>query len=398
MSHSQFLSACYALYNEANPLHPGYWPKVNQCEAEVVSMCAKLLHCTTATAGCVTSGGTESILLAIRGNARYFGQHVAHPELIAASSAHAAVRKACDLYGMRLVEVDVNDGRSFQLTAKQVRPYITANTVLIYASAPCYPQGVIDDIVGLGALAERHNIGLHVDACLGGFVLPFLKHPPPPFDFGASNGVTSMSIDTHKYGYAAKGSSVVLYSDPKIRHAQYFSYADWSGGLYATPTLAGSRPGALSVAAWASLVSMGQSGCQEAVDKISRAVAIMAKGVESISGVKLLGQQQYLMVCIGADEREGLDIYRIKDAMSQFGWSLNDLQNPASIHLCVTLQVVPQAQAFVQDLRQSVEAVRKEGTSKTMKGTAGIYGAVGSAPSGSVEHLLNIYTDETLAL
>jgi glutamate/tyrosine decarboxylase-like PLP-dependent enzyme len=255
------------------------------------------------------------------------------------------------MYGIRLVQVHVNccGDNPFQLTPDRVRPYVSANTVMIYASAPCYPQGVVDDIAGLGDLALRYNVGLHVDACLGGFVLPFYRDGVQ-FDFAASKGVTSISIDTHKYGMAAKGTSVVLYRHAELRHEQYFSYADWTGGLYATPTLAGSRPGGLSVAAWASLVSLGRDGLQDACDQIREAVEAMVQGIDSIDGIKVLGKKQYMVVCFCVDDERDkdaaqlLDIYSIKDHMSEaFGWNLNDLQNPACVHLCVTLSVAPRA-------------------------------------------------------
>lgn len=393
MSQNDFMNAVYSIYSSANPLHPGVWPKVNQCEAELTAMTGNLLHLNPAY-GCVTSGGTESLLLAVRAHLKYYGQFVRFPEIILGSTAHAAFYKACDMYQIRPVIIPCH-GKP--LSAAAVRRYITSNTILIVASAPCYPQGVVDDISDLSQLALHYKIGLHVDACLGGFVLAFVNDDAPVFDF-RNPGVTSMSIDTHKYGYAAKGSSVVLYRTSKLRHAQYFSYAKWSGGLYVTPTLAGSRPGALSVCAWASMLSLGQEGYCERVQSIVTAVRVMAKGISTIPGLTLLTPEghQFMVVCFGS---EALDIYHIKDVMSGSGWSLNDLQYPASIHFCVTLSVAPKANEFLRDLQLAVETVRKESRYKNNNkshGTAAIYGTASSAPSGPVEHLLREFTDMTL--
>jgi glutamate/tyrosine decarboxylase-like PLP-dependent enzyme len=171
-------------------------------------------------------------MLAIRAHYNYFGKRrgISYPEIVCCSTAHAAVDKACDAFGIRKVCIPC-DPVTFTLSVQQVRKHLTSNTILIYASAPCYPQGVIDPIQQLGKLAMQFGIGLHVDACLGGFVLPFAKqlgYDIPAFDFECE-GVTSMSVDTHKYGYASKGTSVVLYRTKELRHGQYFSYSKWSG-------------------------------------------------------------------------------------------------------------------------------------------------------------------------
>lgn len=418
-----FMSAVYAIYCTANPLHADFWPKVNQCEAEVVAMCGHLMHAAGAAAtratskntdkaaaaaqlisppfGCLTSGGTESILLAIRAHFNYYGKRRGihqHAELVCASTAHAAVWKACDIYNIRPVVVDCSQ-YPYQLTAQAVARVITSNTIMIYASAPCYPQGVVDDIGTLSDLARSYDIGLHVDACLGGFVLAF-DDTAPVFDF-RNAGVTSMSLDTHKYGYAAKGTSVVLYASNKLRHAQYFSYASWSGGLYATPTLAGSRPGALSVCAWAAMLSLGQEGYRTRVQSITATVRTICQGIAKIPGLKLMTPtgHQFMVACFGSDE---LDIYSIKDAIKKKGgWELNDLQNPAAVHLTVTMPVAGRGEEFLRDLQAAVKIVRdetiKQGNNKVKKqGSAGIYGTVSKVPSGSVEHLLNVFIDTTL--
>ena len=202
--------------------------------------------------GCTTSGGTESIVLAVKAHRDlYRARGVTAPEVLCCVSAHAALDKACDLMGISLIKVPL-DTRTYTLCVDSMRRRIGPNTILIYASAPSFPQGTIDPVAALSALAVRHGVGLHVDCCLGGFVLPFarrLGYPVPAFDFSLP-GVTSMSLDTHKYGCALKGASVVLYRTPDLRRAQYFCYGAWSGSLYTTPTLAGSRSTGLVAQCW----------------------------------------------------------------------------------------------------------------------------------------------------
>ncbi|KAL7572499.1 hypothetical protein ACA910_000325 [Epithemia clementina (nom. ined.)] len=396
--HTQLMNQVYGIYSWSNPLHPGVWPKLNQCEGEVISMACNLMHAPMtkqqkAPAGCITSGGTESILLAIRAHFVYYGKErgIVHPELICGSTAHAAVDKACEIYGIRKVMIDCDDNQTYQLDPVQVKRHITSNTIMIYASAPSYPQGVVDPIPQLSDLALQYDIGFHVDACLGGFILPFCGDSPV-FDF-RNPGVTSMSADSHKFGYASKGTSIVMYRSKELRHAQYFCYVHWAGGMYSTPTFAGSRPGALSACAWAAMVSIGEEGYRTRAQSIVKAARDIAKGVASIPGLNLMTPQQFMVVCFGSSE---MDIYRVQDMMSKQGWTLNSMQFPAGIHICVTLNVVPQVSQFLKDLRLAVEQVRKEGSSGRQKGTAGIYGTVGAVPAGAVEPTLKAFTDMTL--
>mmetsp|Transcript_18782 Transcript_18782/g.37691 ORF Transcript_18782/g.37691 Transcript_18782/m.37691 type:complete len:638 (-) Transcript_18782:2397-4310(-) len=399
---TKLLTDVYALYAWSNQLHPGSWPKVNQCEAEVIAMTADLLHAPKPGVGCLTSGGTESILLAVRAHLQYYGRRrqISHPEIICGSSAHASLDKACDMYGIRQVVVDVNDddGKTsaftFVLKASEVRRKITSNTIMIFASAPCYPQGVIDPISELSQLALEFDIGLHVDACLGGFVLPFVGDAPV-FDFRLG-GVTSMSADTHKCGFTTKGTSVVVYRSNALRQGQYFVFPHWTGGMYATPTLAGSRSGALAVCAWAALVYYGRDGYQQQVQRIVTAARAMARGIErDIPGLRLLSPHPYMVVCFASANPQEIDIYQVQDYMTD--WTMSTLQSPACVHVCVTSPMASRVDAFLQDLAKAVERARTEGVKAGKdKGVAGIYGAAGSLPAGPVEYILQTYTDATL--
>ena len=221
LQHSKLMQSVYGMYCWSNPLHIGTWPKLTQCEAEVVAMTANAVH--GPPIGTLTSGGTESIVLAIRAALRYYGngRSIQYPEIVCGSSAHAAVDKACEMFGIRKCVIDCSQS-PYTLDAARVRQAITSNTILIYASAPSYPQGVVDPIEKLSKIAIQYGVGLHVDACLGGFVLAFVDDAPP-FDF-RNQGVTSMSIDTHKYGYATKGTSIVLYRHNTLRQGRTFRF------------------------------------------------------------------------------------------------------------------------------------------------------------------------------
>lgn len=394
-AHIDFLNQVYALNSQSNPLHFDLWPSTVKYEAEIVSMTAHLLgadHASDPIVGAVTSGGTESILLAMRayrdrGRAE---RGLKRPRVIAPVSAHAAFDKAADYFGIELVRTPV--GPDLRADVEAMAAAINRNTVALVGSAPSFPHGVIDPIPELAALAQAHGVGLHVDACLGAFILPFareLGYDAPEFDFRLP-GVTSMSADTHKYGYAAKGTSVVLYRGEALRRYQYYAIADWPGGLYFSPTLAGSRPGALSAACWAALVSIGEEGYRAAAAKILATARLIRCWIEQIPELEVLGDPLFVI----AFASPSLDIYRVLDAMSARGWSLNGLHRPPAIHIAVTLRHTEPgvAQRFIEDLRAAVEHVKAHPAEKG--GMAPVYGMAASLPMhGVVEELLRRVVD-----
>jgi glutamate/tyrosine decarboxylase-like PLP-dependent enzyme len=277
--------------------------------------------------------------------------------MVVPETAHAAFDKAAQYFGIEMVHVPV--AADFRADVAATEKALTENTIVLVGSAPPFPHGLIDPIDQLSELARSRGIGFHTDGCLGGFVLPWaekLGYPVPPFDFRLP-GVTSMSADTHKYGYAAKGTSVVLYRGQDLRHYQYFTATDWPGGLYASPSFAGSRPGALSAACWAALVSIGEEGYLEATKGILQAADTIKAGIKQIPGITLIGDPLFVV----AFQSEEMDVYRIMDAMTERGWNLNGLHKPAAVHLCVTLrQAQPGvAERFLADLRASVADVKE---------------------------------------
>ncbi len=394
--HIAFLNETYAITSQTNPLHSDLWPSIAKYEAEIVSMAANMLGAQRATGaqvcGAVSSGGTESIMLAMRSYRDWARETkgITSPELVVPTTAHAAFDKSAQYFGIKLVKVPV--GPDCKADVGATRKAINRHTVCVVGSAISFPHGVIDPIRELSELARERGIGFHTDACLGGFILPWaekLGYDIPDFDFRLP-GVTSMSVDTHKYGYAAKGTSVVLYRNYDLRHYQYYKVADWPGGLYFSPTFAGSRPGALSAVCWAAMMSMGERGYIDATRRILETGATIREGIRAIPELHVLGDPLWV-IAFGSDE---LDIYRIMDFMTKRSWNLNGLHKPPSVHLAVTLRHTQEgvADRFLEDLRAAVEHTNTHPAEKG--GMAPVYGMANTLPiQGVVTDLLERYLD-----
>ncbi|KAI4383626.1 hypothetical protein MLD38_009438 [Melastoma candidum] len=397
--HFALINEACSMFSHTNPLHLDVFPSVARYEAEVVAMTGALLGSKEKASGgqvCgnMTSGGTESILLAVKTSRDYMKatKGITSPEMIIPESAHSAYDKAAQYFKIKLWRVPVD--KEYRADVKAIRRYISKNTIMVVGSAPGFPHGIIDPIEELGELASRNKICLHVDLCLGGFVLPFarkLGFPVPPFDFSV-NGVTSISVDVHKYGLAPKGTSVVLYRNHDIRKHQFVAVTEWSGGLYISPSIAGSRPGGLIAGAWAAMMSLGLEGYMNHTRAIMEASKKIEKGIKEIPELFVVGRPDMTIVAFGSNV---LDIFEVNDIMSTKGWHLNALQRPNSIHICVTLQHVPVVEAFLTDLKESVDTV-KQNPGPINGGLAPIYGAAGRMPDrGMVSELLVSYMDGT---
>lgn len=398
--HAEFVHRVYSLTSQTNPLHPDVWPSIRKFEAEIVAMTAAMLGAREAEAadpharvcGTVTSGGTESILMAMKAYRDWARETkgIERPEIVAPVTAHPAFDKAAHYFGMKIVRYPVD--ANFRADLRAAAKAISKRTVVLVGSAPTFPHGVIDPIAELSTLALERGIGFHVDACLGGFVLPWaekLGYPVPPFDFRVP-GVTSISVDTHKYGYAPKGTSVVLYRFPELRRYQYFTATDWPGGLYASPTVAGSRPGGLIAACWAVMVHMGEEGYLEATRRILETGRRLREGIASIPELRVLGDPLWVI----AFTSDRVDIYRVMAAMERRGWRLIGLQSPPALHLAVTLRhTLPGvAERFLQDLEESVTEAKAQPRSEG--GMAPVYGMAASLPfRGLVDDILRRYLD-----
>ena len=401
--HINFLNRIYALSSQSNPLHSDIWASTIKFEAEIISMTAEMLGAKNAEkidggifkgkiCGNVTSGGTESILLAMK-TYRDWGRTIKgikKPEIVVPVTAHAAFEKAANYFNIKIKKIPVDE--KFMADVSKAERAITGNTVVLVGSAPGFPHGIIDPIKELSEIAREKEIGFHVDACLGGFILPWAKklgYDIPPFDFSLP-GVSSISADTHKYGFAAKGTSVILYRGEELRRFQYFKTTEWPGGLYFSPTIAGSRPGALSAECWAAMLSIGQKGYIKATKEILQTAEKIKKGIKEIPELRILGNPLWVI----AFTSDKLDIYRIMDFMSERGWSLNGLHHPKAIHICVTLRHTPRGvvERFIKDLKEAVRYVKNHPHEKGKM--APVYGMAASFPDRTViEELMEKYMD-----
>jgi len=340
----------------------------------------------------VSSGGTESILLAMKTYRDWARDKkgITRPEMIVPVTAHAAFDKASQYFKINIRHIPVDE--NYRANVSAAREAITRNTVVMVGSAPSFPHGMVDPIEDLSELARQRGIGFHTDACLGGFVLPWaerLGYDVPPFDFSLP-GVTSISADTHKYGYAAKGTSVILYRGLSLRRYQYFKATDWPGGLYFSPTFAGSRPGALSAACWAAMLSVGQEGYLEATKRILEIGTKLKKAIRDMPDLFVLGDPLWV-IAFGS---KTLDIYRVMDCMAGKNWSLNGLHKPSCVHLCITLRHTRPgvAERFINDLQSAVAFVKENPEEKG--GMAPVYGLAATIPVRSiVGDLLERYID-----
>jgi glutamate/tyrosine decarboxylase-like PLP-dependent enzyme len=386
-AHYAFLNAAFARFSHVNVLQRDMCPSATRFEGEIAAMALDLLHADAARAqdpaahpcGSVTSGGTESILSAVlvyRDRARA-ERGITAPEIILPATAHPAFEKAAHLFGVQVIRAPIDPATTL-VDVDFVRAHIGANTIALVGSAGNYPYGTIDPIDQLGALALRHGIGLHVDACLGGFILPWgeqLGYDIPPFDFRIP-GVTSISADTHKFGFGLKGTSVVLYRDRALRRYQYFLSPEWPGGKYFSPGLAGSRSGGLLAATWASMVSLGRAGYRRYAERIFATAFAMQDAVRRHAELRILGKPTFCF----AFTSDAFDIYHVNDFMKGRGWRFNGLQYPNALHLCVTR---PQTQpgvteAFAADLEAAVAYAHAP--ARETPATAAVYGGVPNVP------------------
>jgi len=375
----------------ANALNPMAFPSLRRFETEVLEMAADLLHGGGAAAGSMTTGGSESILMALK-TARDWGRatrpEVHAPEVVLPVSAHPAFHKAAHYLGLHPIYAPL--GVDYRVDVAAVAGALTERTVLVVGSAPSFPQGVIDDIPALAALAAERGILCHVDACVGGFFLPFLERlgaPVRPWDFRVP-GVTSISADLHKYGYAARGASTILYRDRALRRHQFHVQTTWPGGIYGSPTMTGSRAGGPIAAAWAVMRYLGVAGYERLARTTMQATAELVAGVRAC-GLRILGEPDMSLFAFAADD---LEIYALCDAMDQSGWKLDRQQLPPSAHLMVSPGHRPFVGAFLADLEAAVAGLRAGAAQPS--GSAAMYGALASLPDrGMVGELVLGFMD-----
>jgi sphinganine-1-phosphate aldolase len=350
-----------AMFLHDNALNPGAFPSIAAIQSEVVAMCAELFNGAPDAAGFLTSGGTESILMAVKA-ARERGKAergITAPEMIVARSAHAAFHKAGYYFGVKVHNVAVRD--DWRADVDAMAALVNRNTVLVVGSAPQYPQGVVDDIPALAAVAQSVSASFHTDACMGGFVLPFMERlgePVPPWDFRV-DGVTTISADLHKLGYAPKGVSVILHRSKQLRRYQTFMFDDWLGGFYGSPNMQGSRPALPMACAWAVMMHLGMEGYLRLTKSTIDATRRMITGARAL-GLTVLGEPDAHILAIASDD---IDVFALGDALLERGGWFHDRQSPPdSLHATVSAGNAPMIDEYLDDLGACVDQVRGKRT------------------------------------
>lgn len=379
--YAEFMGQAYQAFSSANGLNPGAFKSLKRFESEIIEMVASLLHGDDQVCGVVTSGGTESCLLAVktyRDLARK-QRGVTRPEMVLPTTAHVAWFKAAEYFGVAVRSLPLDE--KLHADVGRLEALINKRTVMVLGSAPEYPHGSIDPIAAMAAIAQRRGVPLHVDACVGGFILPFMAMNGvdlPAWDYRVP-GVTSISADLHKYGYAAKGASTITYRNLDLLKHQMFVMTEWPGGVFASPALLGTRPGGAYAAAWAALQHFGVAGYRELAARSTEAVTRLRHAVESMPELTVLGEPQGPLLAYGARDRSALSIFAVGDRMEARGWQINRLQKPDGLHAMVTAKHLDVIDAYIADLRAAIaEVIADPGLADT--GGAATYAMLSHLP------------------
>jgi len=360
-----------------NGLSPMAFPSLLKMENEVISMVLSLMEGDDHTVGCLTSGGTESIFMAVKAArdwARLEKPQIKKPQMVVPVTAHPAWNKAAHYLNIDIVMTPVDDG--FRADVNIMKEAINANTIILGATAVTYPHGMVDPIADIGALAEEKNLWLHVDGCLGGLILPFLRklqYDIPVYDFRVP-GVKSISADIHKYAYTPKGISTVLYRNSDLRKFQFFIYADWPGGIYGTPSLAGGRPGGTIAAAWAVMNHLGEEGFLKLARDAKTAADQLMDGIKNIAPLYVLGEPD---ATVFAFSGHGVNIYELSTRLKDRGWHAEAQHLPASLHMTVSPVHITVVDGFLNDLKDAVVDL-PAADAEDISEMAAMYGMIGT--------------------
>ena len=361
------INDAYTMYLTENGLDPLSFPSLLRLENEVVAMTAGILDCNHEVVGNFTTGGTESLILALktaRDYSRSVKPHIKQPELVLPITAHASLFKACHYLGVKPVVTRVH-GDTYQADVAAMRAAVTDDTILLVGSAPGYAHGVVDPIPQIAALAQEKGLLCHVDACVGGIHLSYmhkLGHYVPDFNMNVP-GVTSLSVDLHKYGYAAKGASIILYQNKELRKYQFWACSRWTGYTVINPAITSSKTGGPMAAAWAVLNHMGDEGYMEIVAEVMAATKKLVDGVNRIDGLRVLGKPDMCMFSL-ASTTEKINVYRLANEMKKKGWYLQPQfareNSPSNLHISLTRATVSRAEAFLKAFAETVEEIKQQ--------------------------------------
>ncbi len=399
--HYDFLNEAFSYYSQVNSIQRDVCPSLTKYEGEIISMTLDMFNgdavnkrnSNEKACGSLTTGGTDSIFQSVYVHREWgVDKGITQPEIVLPVSAHPAFFKAAHYLNIKAITAKLDD--NFQADVADIESKITANTVMIMGSAGNYGHGIIDPIEKLSDIAVKHKVGLHVDGCLGGFILSWaepLGIACPVFDFRLP-GVTAISADTHKYGYSLKGTSTVLFSNEKLRQYQYSGYVDWPGGVYISTGFNGSKSGGLFAATWAAMVHYGKEGYMKRAKQIFEVNKRMKDVVRGIPELKLIGDSLFI-TAVGSHQ---FNIYHVNDYLKTKGWRMNGQQHPNGFHFCITGPQVTNAgivEAFEMDLKAAVEYAKvQNGDPKS----AAMYGGAGKEIDPSMYMpMLVAYTDVT---
>lgn len=364
----------HAMYSSANGLNTEAFPSLRKFQSDVVSTVVGWVDGDAEAAGFMTSGGTESILMAVKA-ARERGRRergIVTPNVVLATSAHAAFEKACYYFGLEARRVPVRS--DWRADTGAMSAAADNDTVLFVGSAPQYPQGVIDPIPEIAALALQRGVNCHVDACMGGVTLAYMARAGErvaPWNL-AVDGVTSVSVDLHKYGYTAKGASVIVHRNKALRAYQTFVTDNWLGGVYGSSGVLGTKSGGPMAAAWAVMRFLGDDGYERLTLAARRTSLRLAEAIEAIDGLELRARPDSTLVSFGAATSEGLDIFAVADELSRRGWYVDRQGPPPSLHCTVNASHAATIEEFIADLESAVSVVGLRGG----RGDAGAYGTI----------------------
>lgn len=384
----------YMMYLCESGLDFTTFPSVMRLEREVVRMIINLLRGDEEVVGNMTSGGTESILLAMktaRDWARANRPEITEPEMILPRSAHPSFHKACAYFGIKPVIVGF-DPKTFRADIDAMRAAINKNTLVLVASAPGYAQGVIDPITEIAALAREHGLWCHVDACVGGIHLSFMRkmgYPIPDFDFSIP-GVTSMSTDMHKYGYAPKNASVVMYRNKDLRRYQFFACLQTTSYALINPTIMSSKTAGPMAGSWATLNKLGEDGYRNIVERTQKTAAALVAGINAIDGLRVLGKPD---MCLFSFASDTVNLFQVAEEMGRRGWYLqpqfSTAFSPYNLHITVNQSSVGVEDALLADLREAVEQVRNSPDHIDIETVrAQISGLIAADPENATETIL----------